>query len=152
MSLETSIQELTAAVLAQTALMQTTITKTAPAKAEPAKKAAAAGKSAGKRGGRTKTPKPEDVVEAYGNFLKAADTKADRNRLVGAVKPVLAHFGVERVSEIDPDQCAEALEYAKLLQAGFDEGGVDGALEVVLPFSADDVTEDDDGDDGDDLI
>lgn len=154
MSLEASIQDLTEAVKAQTALMQT-MAKSAPAaaKAEPAKKAPAK-KAPAKKTTKPRAPTPEDVVEAYGTFLKAADNKTDRNKLVGAVKPVCEHFGIERISEIDPDNCAEALEYANLLQAGYDEGGVDGALEVVLPFSADDVTEggDDDDDDGEDLI
>lgn len=150
MSLEAALAELTAAVKEQTALMQA-LSKGAKAdttKAEPkaetpraAPKAEPKGKAAGKG---KKAPTPESVTLAFGDFLKSATDRAERGRLVGVVKPILAHFGIERVSEIDSENCEEAMGYLEELSAAYSEGGADAVEEVKLSFMGDDGDADDD--------
>lgn len=146
MSLEEAIRENTAAIKEQTALIQAGVSKAggkaadtteekAPAKKAPAKKPAA--KPKGK-------PTEDDLRTKFGGYLQSAGDKAGKKILTETVKPILDHFGKEKLTEIDEDDRAEAMGYADLLIAGFEADGLDGAQEVDLGLSNEEADDEDD--------
>jgi hypothetical protein len=158
MSLEDKIEKLTAAIEKQTALIEKGVAKasTGPAAAAAAAKPAAAAaaakpaaaKPAGKPAAKPKHPTEEELREKFGGYLTSVSDKAGKRALTETVKPILEHFGVERVTEIPEEHRAEAMEYCDLLIAGYEADGLDGAGEVHLPFMQDDGAEEGDGDEG----
>lgn len=154
MSLEQAMNDLTDAVRAQTALMEkmssgkaVSAAKDAPKDDDPAPAAPA------KRRGRPPKITVESVGKEYGEFLAKATNKTDRNKLVAEkVKPILEHLGAARISEIDPSRAEEAQRLLEPLKAALDEGGVDAALEVTLPFMEDDGGDAEDDGDEEDII
>lgn len=155
MSLEQAMAELTAALKENTALLKGGAAKLAakadkgePEKAaeKPAEKPAA--KPPAKKTTKSKNPTEEQLREKFGGYLSSVEDKAEKRRLTATVKPILEHFGVERVTEIPEENRAEAMGYADLLIAGFEEDGIDGAEAVDLELSNEDEGDEEDGDGG----
>lgn len=157
MSLEAKIEALTTAVEALTE--QVTAQNETVAKALGGK-AATAAKSTGTTAKKTtttakkttakpKAPTAEDIRALFGPYLAGASDKATKKRLIETTKPLLEHFGVDKITEVDEEQRKEALEYGQMLVDAFEEGGIDAAEEVTFPFSEDG---DDDGDGDDDVL
>jgi len=118
MSLEAAITALTAAVEANTAALAGGEAK-APAKpaAKPAAKAAAAKKPAAKKG-----PTADDVISAFGEFLKTGD-KDERESAKAAAKAIITHFSVDRISNLEASDYEEALALLEQYKAGEDPFG-----------------------------
>ena len=166
MSLEDKIEKLTSAVEALTQQVETqneTVSKALSGKAEgEASKPASSGKAASKpaASGKASTGKAasskkkattaEDVRGVFGPYLTGAKDVATKKRLIATTKPLLEHFGVERITEVAEDQRDEAIKYGKMLTDAFEEGGIDAAEEVKFPFMEDDDEGDEEEDDGDD--
>jgi hypothetical protein len=130
MALEDAIVALTKAVEANTAALTG---GKAPAKASgsTSSKPAASGK-------KTTTSKKkaeitvDEVAEAFGKYLKAEKANGARDN----IQKISAHFGADRVTEIEPEHFAEAMELLKQYEAGED------------PLGDGDDDDDDDDDDG----
>ena len=160
MSIEKNLEDLTSAVVALTEAVQaqTTLIQTGTAKAAvkaeaaaPTTKAAAAPKAdKPKPAAKPKAVTEEALREKFGGYLTSSADKAEKRRLTATVKPILEHFGVERVTEIAEESRAEAIGYADLLIAAYEEGGIDAAEGVRLPFMSEDEGEgeEDGGDEG----
>jgi len=160
MSLEQAMADLTAALKEHTALLKGGAanlaakaggTKPADKPADkpaskPADKAAASKPAAGNK--KPKAPTEENLREKFGGYLSSVEDKAEKRRLTATVKPILEHFGVERVTEIPEEHRAEAIGYCDLLIAGFEEDGVDGAEAVDLELSNEEGDGEGEGDDG----
>ncbi len=103
-------------------------------------------KPGGKRGGKKTKPWADETayLEAFGGYLKGAETKPERKRVRATVGPILDHFGVEKISEIGEDDREEAYGYLQLLIAGWEEGELEGAEAVDLELG-----NEGDGDDSD---
>lgn len=157
MSLEAKIEALTSAVEALTE--QVTQQNETVAKALGGKAATTASKSTGTAAKKTtttstakkttakpKAPTAEDIRGLFGPYLAGASDKATKKRLIETTKPLLEHFGVDKITEVDEDQRKEALEYGQMLVDAFEEGGIDAAEEVTFPFSEDGGDEDGDED------
>lgn len=160
MSLEAKIEALTSAVEALTEQVKTqnaTVAKALGSKAgaaAPAEKPAAekpaskpAAKPAAKASAKPKAPTAEDIRGLFGPYLAGASDKATKKRLIETTKPLLEHFGVDKITEVPEEQRAEALKYGQMLVDAFEEGGIDAAEDVTFPFSEDG---DDDGDEDED--
>lgn len=164
MSLEDKIDKLTVAVEALTKQVETqneTVSKALSGKAEgAASKPASTGKAAPKpaasgkaSSSKKKATTAEDVRGVFGPYLTGAKDVATKKRLIATTKPLLEHFGVERITEVAADQRDEAIKYGKMLTDAFEEGGIDAAEEVRFPFMEDEGgDEDDDGDDDGDGV
>lgn len=147
-----AVEALTKAIEAQTALISRGVAianGATPAKAaekpadKPAEKPAkAAAKSA------PKAPTEEDVRTAYGAYLNSTTDKAERKALIETVKPILDHFGADKVTSIPAENRVEALSFCKTLQDAFNEGGVAAAEEVRFHFMQDDGGEEGGEEDG----
>lgn len=103
-------------------------------------RASAKGKTASvaKKKSESKPATVEDLRGVFGPYLAAGSDKATKKRLIETMKPILSHFGVDRITEIGEEFRSEALEFGKLLAAAYSEGGIDAAEEVRLPFMEDD--------------
>lgn len=162
MSLEAKIEALTAAVEALTEQVTTQNATVAKALGGKAATGSTASKSTGTAAKKTttstakkttakpKAPTAEDIRGLFGPYLAGATDKATKKRLIETTKPLLEHFGVDKITEVDEEQRKEALEYGQMLVDAFEEGGIDAAEEVTFPFSEDgdgDGEEDEDEDD-----
>lgn len=139
-SLEAAVKELGEIVAAQTSFMTNLQKGEAPAAAKPAAaKPAAAKPAAGKKPAAAKKKTPEDLISAAGKYLQGTSDKAERNRLVATVRPMLEHFGVAKVSDIEADNVEEAMGYIAMLQTAYDDADegekVDAAEAVDLGLS-----------------
>ena len=159
MSIEKNLADLTSAVVALTEVVQaqTTLIQTGTAKAAakteaaaPKTEAAAPKADKPKAPAKAKAVTEEALREKFGGYLTSSTDKAEKRRLTATVKPILEHFGVERVTEIAEESRAEAIGYADLLIAGYEAGGIDGAEGVRLPFMSEDEGDGDEegGDEG----
>jgi hypothetical protein len=157
MSLEAKIEALTSAVEALTEQVKTqndTVAKALGGKAATASKSTGTASktttkaTTTKKDTKPKAPTAEDIRGLFGPYLAGASDKATKKRLIETTKPLLEHFGVDKITEVDEDQRKEALEYGQMLVDAFEEGGIDAAEEVTFPFSEDGG--DDDGDEDDD--
>lgn len=158
MSLEAKIEALTAAVEAltvQVTAQNETVAKALGNKATGTTKATGTASkttttkaTTTKKDTKPKAPTAEDIRGLFGPYLAGASDKATKKRLIETTKPLLEHFGVDKITEVDEDQRKEALEYGQMLVDAFEEGGIDAAEEVTFPFSEDGG--DDDGDEDDD--
>ena len=84
----------------------------------------------------TKKTSPADVGAAFSEFLKKPQDKDERRKIVAEVaKPILAHLGADKFSEIDADQVDEALGLLAKIDEAWDDGGADAVLEVDLGLS-----------------
>lgn len=152
-----AVQALTAAIEAQTALIQSGVAKAAGKATAPAaaaeKPAAAAKPAAAKKAAPAakKAPTEEALREKFGPYLSASTDKAEKRRLTATVKPILEHFGVERVTEIAEENRAEAIGYVETLHAAYEEGGIDAAEAVRLPFMSEEEGEEEE-EDGDGVL
>ena len=143
MSIEKALADLTAAVEKNSSLLAAMM-KNAPATAgtKAAGATTAATKPAGgKPAPKKKTPTEEDIRNAFGGYMSGAKDKAERAERKENVAAIIAHFGVERATDIPEESRAEALGYIKQFEEGetpdfMNEGDGDG----------------DDGDDGDDSL
>lgn len=153
MSLEDAIKANTAAILAHNALLEKMIgaggapTKPAADKAadKPASKPTAdkaASKPAADKpkasSGKKKELTQEDVAKKVSEFLKTGDDdeRADRKALV---KKIIEHYEVDRFTNIEPADYAEALGMLAAHERGEDPFAEDGD---------DDGDDDGDGEDG----
>jgi hypothetical protein len=110
MALEDSIIALTKAVEANTAALA---------------KVAGAAKAATTGGGGAGAPKPaakaatkvEDVQKAYAAYLSVTD-EDERNLRKAKVLKINEHFGVTKITAVDPSKYGEALEVLKKVEAG----------------------------------
>ena len=158
MSLEDKIEALTKAVEANTAAVEKqneTVAKALGGSAAKSTGTAAKSTTAKKTTTRKSTAKPkaltgEDIRGLYGPYLAGASDKATKKRLIETTKPLLEHFGVDKITEVDEDQRKEAMEFGKMLVDAFEEGGIEAAEAVEFPFMEDADDDGDDGDDGDD--
>lgn len=143
-----ALEAMTAALEKQTELLEGGMAKASGTAAKTTAKTTAAKKPAAKKPAAKKPTNPteEDLREKFGGFLTSVEDKPGKKRLTATVKPILEHFGAERVTEIDEENRKEAMGYADLLIAGFEEDGIDGAEAVELPFMEEDQGEEDDGD------
>lgn len=156
MSLEAKIEALTTAVEAlteQVTAQNATVAKALGGKAATAAKATGTTAkktttTAKKTTAKPKAPTAEDIRGLFGPYLAGATDKATKKRLIETTKPLLEHFGCDKITEVDEEQRQEALNYGQMLVDAFEEGGIDAAEEVTFPFSEDGG--DDDGDDDDD--
>lgn len=153
MSLEEALAANTAALEANTAI-QEKVLAALQSGAKPTASTKAADKPATEKKTTTKkttttkkAPTEKDLLDVYGVYLGSATDKAEKSRLNDTIRPILDHFGAAKVSEIDAEHFAEAIELGKKLQAAFDEGGADAAEEVDLGLSNEDGDED-----GDDVL
>jgi len=125
MSLEAAIAKLTAAVEANTAALEAGGGGEAPAKKAPAKKPAAGAKKAP---AKKKEPTADDIAAAFGEYLKTGDAD-ERAEAKGNVKAIIEHMETDRITNLDPEQYADALAYLKAFKDGDDpfaeEGGED---------------------------
>lgn len=147
MSLEAKIEALTAAVEALTEQVTTQNATVAKALGGKAASGSTASKSTGTAAKKTtttkktttkpKAPTAEDIRGLFGPYLAGASDKATKKRLIETTKPLLEHFGVDKITEVDEEQRKEALEYGQMLVDAFEEGGIDAAEEVTFPFSED---------------
>lgn len=147
MSLEQAMADLTAAIKENTTLLSNARASVAGKAADkPAATKPAATKPAAKTTKAPKAPTEADLREKFGSYLTSVEDKADKKRLTATVKPILEHFGVERVTEIPEESRLEAMGYCDALAAGFAEDGLDGAEAVDLELgNEDDGGEDDEG-------
>lgn len=157
MSLEEALAANTAALEANTAAVtkqNETVTKALGAKgtaaAKPASTAAKKPAASKKPPAKPKTKTAEDVRNCFGPYLAGASDKETKKRLIETTKPLLEHFGIDKITEVAEDQREEAIKYGDMLKAAFDEGGVDAAEEVTFPFSED--PDSDEADDDDDVL
>lgn len=91
-------------------------------------------KPTGKKGGKKTKPWADETayLEAFGGYLKGAETKPERKRIRDTVAPILDHFGCEKISEIGEEDREEAYGYLVLLIAGWEDGELEGAEAVDL--------------------
>ena len=148
-----AIAALTAAIEAQTALIQSgvakaggTSAKTPPRAGDKSKTAAVKKKRLPAKKKANAAPTEEDLRQRFGDYLDSVEDVPGKRRLTATVKQILEHLGAPRVTEIAEGDRKEAMALVDLLVAGFEEGGVDGAEAVVLPFMEDDGEESEDGD------
>lgn len=123
MSLEAKIEELTEALKENTAALLGSEAKT-PAK-KPAGKKPPAKKPAGKKDDEITV---DELAKKFGAYLKTGD-KDERAAAAANVKALIDHYDTDRLTNLDAENYAEALDYLKQFEAGED------------PF---DIAEDDD--------
>jgi len=133
MSLEEALKANTAAVLAQNALLEK-IAGTKPAGTAAGTKPAGAVAGTKPAGARPTTkpkaePTVDDVAAKVTEFLKVGD-KALRDQRKAEVKTIIDHYGVDRVTNVDPASFAEVLSFVKAYEDGevpdFGDGDGDG--------------------------
>lgn len=101
-------------------------TKAAAASVDKAKPAADKAKANDKPAARTAGKKTEkalvdQIADVAGEYLKAGDAD-DRKAAVENVKAIVAHFGSDRLTNIDPEHHVEVLAALKRAAAGEDLG------------------------------
>jgi hypothetical protein len=108
MALEEKIDALTKAVEANTAALS---------KIAGAAKAATGTATAGTKTTTKPAVKLEDVQKAFAAYLGVAD-EDERNARKAKVVKVNEHFGVQKVTALDPSKFGEALDMLKKIEAG----------------------------------
>lgn len=78
--------------------------------------ASGGGKTTSAAGGK-KTIKPEEVQAAFGKYLSVSD-EDERNKRKAKIVKLNEHFGVAKISALDPSKFAEALECLTKIEAG----------------------------------
>jgi len=123
MSLEAAIAKLTAAVEANTAALEGGAS--APADKAPAKKAPAK-KAPAKKPATKKGPTADDIAEQFGSYMKEGDAD-ERAQAKANVRAIIEAMETDRLTNLDPEQFGQALEYLEAFKAGEDpfeeEGG-----------------------------
>lgn len=164
MSLEEKIETLTAAIESLTEQVKTqnaTVAKALGAKADTSKGddgTPVATKSTSTKATKstsTKTnkkadgpPTQDDLLGVFGPYLAGASDLPTKKALIETIKPLLEYFGVERISQVDESQRAEAIGYGKQLTEAFADGGLEAAQGVKFDFMQDDGTDEGEGEDG----
>lgn len=99
---------------------------------QEAEKAAAAAEAA-------KTVTKAYVLEAFAGFFNLDKTADGQKRLIAAARPLLEHFGISRLRELedDPAKLIEALGYAEELVAAFKQGKHEAVEKHRFAFQAD---------------
>lgn len=120
MSLEAAIVKLTEAVEANTAALTGGAAKPSGTKAadKPASKPAAGKKPAGK----AKGPSPDDLAQAFGEYLKTGGSD-ERAEAKANVKKIIGHFDVDRITNLDAENYQEALDLLAQFKDGEDPLG-----------------------------
>lgn len=122
MSLEDKIEALTAAVEANTAAL---LGGEAPAEKAPAKKAPAkapAKKAPAKKPAAKKGPTADDIAKQFGEYLKTGD-EDEREAAKANVKAIISHMETDRITNLDPEQYQDALDYLDAFKNGDDPFG-----------------------------
>lgn len=141
--LEEAINGLTAALREHTKVVQEGMAAMAaggaPAAAGTAKPAEettakATPKPAG-QGGRP--PSVDTLRNAFKPFLGADETSEGKQRAVECVKPILEHYGVDKISQVPKEVRRDVIAMANELMEAFKSGGMDAAEAVRFPFSED---------------
>lgn len=139
--LETEIKKLTEAVKENTAAIQEQNANIAEALA-----AAGGGKAqtqqrgrrrAGKQNPDNEAPSADDLKNVFVAYLASEQDEEGKQRLIDSVKPIVEHFGVERITQIKEEDRAEAIKYGKQLVEAHEAGGLEAAEAVKLEFSGD---------------
>jgi len=126
--LETKIDELVAALNANTAALS---------KIGAAAKAATGGATATTKPATTtkpaaaKAPTTADLQNAFGQYL-THDDAAERDARKANVKAMIAHFGVDKMSNLDAARIPEALAMLKQFEAGENPLGGEEADESLV--------------------
>lgn len=157
MSIEAALAANTAALEENTAVQEKVLAAfmsgsgaKAPAKpaAKSAEEKAPAKKAPVKKAATKKAPTEEDIRKMFGPYLAGATDKAEKSRINATIKPILAHFGAEKITEIASDNWVEALGYGQQLVDAFNEGGLDAAEAVTFDFMNEEDGDEDEDDDG----
>lgn len=113
-----ALEELTAAVEAQTQAINKLI-------ASAGGKAATGTKAAGTKAASTKkttTSKAKltvaKIAEAFGGYLKGAEDAEERAERTSHIRTIVAHFDAAKATEIDPDNFASAMEMLECYKRG----------------------------------
>lgn len=116
MSLEERLAALQAAVEENTATLKAGL-KMSGAAPKPAAAAASPKPAAAKpAAAKSKVPTNEDVKEVFSGYLAAKG--AAKETAKANVRAILAHYGVEKASEIPEENRAEALSYVEQFKRG----------------------------------
>lgn len=125
MSLEDKIEALTAAVEANTAAVEANTAALlggdAPAEKAPAKKAPAK-KAPAKKAPAKKGPTADDIAKQFGEYLKTGD-EDEREAAKANVKAIISHMETDRITNLDPEQYQDALDYLDAFKNGDDPFG-----------------------------
>lgn len=116
MSLENAIAELTKAVKENTAAV---LGGAAPAKSTGKAPAKSTDKTTKKK---NDGPSVDDLADAFGNYMKGG-SKADREEAKANVKKIVDHFEAPRITEMAPENFAEALKLLEQYKDGEDPLG-----------------------------
>ena len=83
----------------------------------------------------------ETVLKRYADFFDHDKTADGQKLLIQAARPILEHFGLQRLREISETQAVleEALEYANGLIAAFEADGLPGVRQHRFPFQEESV-------------
>lgn len=111
MSLEDAIRDLIVALEANTAALG----GAAPAEAKPAETKPAETKTTKAKATKAKATTAETVAKAFGAYLAEEGDGAK-----AVLRKINAHFGVKRVTEVDPTRFDEALELLERFRNGED--------------------------------
>lgn len=128
MSIEKALADLTAAVTANTAALSKMMSGAAAGKAADT---TTGGKPATTGGTKPKTPKvptADDIRNLFGGYMSGTKEKGERETRKQNVAAIVAHFGVERATELAEENRVEAIGYLKQFEAGetpdfMNEGG-----------------------------
>ena len=134
--LEKAIEGLTEAMKDHTVALREAMATTTGAGAAPP----ASGKPAA-ASNRGRPPSAEAVIKAFKPYLQAEATPEGKERVIETVKPILQHFGVDKISAVEKEQRREAIGYGDTLMTAHKEGGIDAAEAVRFPFSEDQGSE-----------
>lgn len=148
MSLEDALAANTAAIEKHTDALERFM-KAAKSGAAPAAETKGEAKPAAKSQGKAAKPKKqpwdthEDFIAYVGEYLKAGDTKENKQKIRNSVQPILDHFGASKFSEIEEEQREEACGYIKALADALASDGIDSIEGVDLGLANEDAGNDD---------
>lgn len=114
MSLEAKIEALTAAVEANT---EAVLAAAGGAAKAPAKSGTVAKKTTAAKKTTKKAPTADDLAEQFGSYMKTGSKDA-RDEAKANVKAIIGHFDVDRITNLDEENYAEALELLAKFKAG----------------------------------
>ena len=86
------------------------------------------------------------MTDLFVSFLQSEEEEDEKQRLVEIVKPILAHYGVSRFTEISPADYEAVYVLGETLVSNHELGGLDAAEAVVLFPSEDEETQTQAGD------
>lgn len=134
MSIDAKIDELIAALNANTAALKGGKVSTADKAIEAEAARAAGAKTTAAKKPTTKKVTLDTIKERFGGYLGIED-KAERKARIANVQAIVDHFGVAKASELEEENWAEALAFLKQYEEGeepdFGDGSGDGDEALV---------------------